>query len=208
MSLLCVTNSMRNVRSCVVRGEHASHCDGWRGVKECKGCLPKQAQHGLLCIHCWERVVSTMSVWPRFANTIEGLDRLVVHDSAGVRGKAGSRIPIPQTWLDVEEVESFLKTYHDAGDNLEYWVSSEQGAKDSINFCVTADRAMRSHPIEEKAHRITRARCTECKFPSLVWIPTQYQGDEVTVKCKNPECGHEMDQSTFELLAQVEGSKK
>lgn len=208
MSLLCVTNSMRNVRSCVVRGEHASVCDGWRGVKECKGCLPKKAQHGLLCMTCWDRVVTTMSGWPLFAKTIEGLDRLVVHDTGGVRSKAAGSIPIPQTWLDVDEAESFLKTYRDAGENLDYWVSSEAGAKDSINFCISAERAMRTHPLEEKSHRLIDAKCSECRLLSLVWQPAQFFGDEVHVVCMNPECKHEMDQTTFELLAQVEGNKK
>lgn len=208
MSLLCVTNSMRNVRSCVTRGEHGSVCDGWRGSKECKGCLPKKAQHGLLCMNCWERVVTTMTAWPSFAQTIEGLDRLVVHDTGGVRSKAAGSIPIPQTWLDVDEAESFLVTYRKAGENLDFWVSSDAGAKDAINFCISAERAMRSHPLEEKAHRLSGSKCSECNWVSLVWQPTQFFGDEVRVVCMNPECGHEMDQATFELLALTEGAKK
>lgn len=208
MSLLCVTNSMRNVRSCMVRGEHASVCDGWRGDKECKGCLPRKAQHGLLCMACWERVVDTMSAWPSFAETIEGLDRLVVHESAGVRSKAAGSIPIPQTWLDVDEAESFLHTYKQAGRNLDYWVSSEHGAMDAINFCISAERAFRTHPLEEKPHPLVAVRCSECERVSLVWEPTRHLGDEVQVVCKNKACGHVMDQSTFELLAQTEGNKK
>ena len=207
MSLLCVTNKIRPGKH-NVRGKHASGCDGWRGEEECKGCLPRKAQHGLLCMACWERVVDTMSAWPSFAETIAGLDRLVVHESAGVRSKAAGSIPIPQTWLDVDEAESFLHTYKQAGDNLDYWVSSEHGAMDAINFCVSAERAFRTHPLEEKAHRIKLTVCPECEAPSLVWQPASFFGDEVQVVCCSAECGHVMDQSTFELLAQVEGRKK
>lgn len=207
MSLLCVTNSMRNVRSCVVRGEHASVCDGWRGAKECQGCLPKEAQHGLLCMTCLERVVTTMTAWPSFTEAIAGLDRLVVHESVGSSSKAAGYCNLLNTWLDVDEAESFLGTYRSAGDNLDLWVSSEAGARDAISFCGVAERAMRKHPLKETSHRILRARCTECQLQSLVWEPTQFLGDEVHVRCKNPECGHEMDQSSFELLALAEGNK-
>lgn len=208
MSLICVTNDMKGIKSCITHGQHASHCDGWRGIKECQGCLPKKAQHGLLCRECWERLVHTMNMWPEFAQLVSSLDRLVTPENAGVRGKAGSRVPIPQTWLDVEEAESFLHSYKTAGSNLDYWVSSTEGAKDSINFRISAERAIRTHPLEEKAHRIKTARCSECKCQSLVWIPTQHLGDDVKVICQNIECNHQMDQTTFELLALTEGANK
>lgn len=74
--VVCITNSVPDLRSCVVRGAHLSNCDGWRRsydaatgqtthdyemiwdadarenvrtLIECPGCPPRQAEHGLLC---------------------------------------------------------------------------------------------------------------------------------------------------------------
>lgn len=59
---VCVTNSITDLPSCIVVGEHRSHCDGRaRRVnletgrttiledRECRGCLPRPAERGHLC---------------------------------------------------------------------------------------------------------------------------------------------------------------
>lgn len=73
---VCVTNDIRDLRPCVVKGAHKSNCDGWarrydreseqtilaysitynaeegvneRFLIECGGCLPRKATTGLLC---------------------------------------------------------------------------------------------------------------------------------------------------------------
>ena len=70
----CVTNDVNDLRSCTIRGMHAGNCDGYArrwdvgtqmrvlisvptfvddGViyeyAECRGCLPREAEHGRLC---------------------------------------------------------------------------------------------------------------------------------------------------------------
>jgi len=203
MSLVCITNDMPGVRSCTIRGQH-SICDGWRGEKECKGCLPRSAEHGLLCWACWERLITVMTAWPEFAQLVAPLDRVMMPDNAGVRSSTAGHIPLPQTWLDVNEAESFLLSLTSVGANTDAWVSSESGAKDAVNFMRVAERAFISHPIEEKPHKIVRTRCFKCSMLTLVWNPPKYLGDAVKVTCRNPGCLHEIDQTSFEVIAQIE----
>lgn len=204
MSLVCITNDMHGVRSCTVSGEHSATCDGWRGSRECRGCLPRPAQHGLLCWSCWEHLIEVMTQWPRFAGLISGIDRAVQRDTAGVRTTAEGHIPIPATRLSVDECESFLKSYMG---NADEWVSRVDGAKDAITFTRAAETAFRMHPIEEKAHRVTRFRCIKCGHVSLVWIPPQTAGDQVQVNCSTDGCDYVLDQSSFEIVADLEERK-
>ena len=71
--LVCITNDMHDIRSCTVKDQHAANCDGWSyrwnethqrleaTGRECHGCLPRNARHGLLCLSCWEGVVQALS---------------------------------------------------------------------------------------------------------------------------------------------------
>lgn len=204
MSLVCITNNMAGVRSCTVVGEHSVNCDGWRGSRECRGCLPRPAEHGLLCWHCWEHLITVLNRWPHFANIIGGIDRAVQRDSAGVRTTAEGYIPIPATRLSIDECESFLKSYTG---NTDEWVSRVDGAQDAIMFTRMAEVAFRSHPIEERAHRVTRFRCIKCDNNSLLWIPPANIGDHVQVKCVTEGCDYELDQSSFEIVSELEGKK-
>ena len=201
MSLVCITNDISGMRSCTVKGEHMSTCDGFRGERECRGCLPRPAEHGLLCWSCWENVVRVLTQWPHFAETINNMERAIQRDTAGVRTNTQGYIPIPATRLAVDECESYLKSYRG---NAEEWVSRIEGATDALLFVRLAEMAFRTHPIEETAHRINRFRCRRCNHLSLVWNPPAWAGDDVRVTCGNSECGYELDQAAFELVARME----
>lgn len=71
---VCVTNTMDDIRSCTIRGEHLSRCDGYarrwdrqigRAVildSECTGCLPRPAEVGYLCYDHLVRLDSALDV--------------------------------------------------------------------------------------------------------------------------------------------------
>jgi hypothetical protein len=202
MNLTCVTNDTKGVRSCTVRGEHTQACTGWKGDRECTGCLPRQAEHGLLCWSCWERLVQVYTRWDEFTGLLDGVDRAVQRDNAGVRSSSASHIPLPGTWLAIDECKSFLGSMTGM---IDEWVSRTRGAKDAVMFTVSAERAYRAYPIEEKSHRLKRQRCPKCSQQTLVWHPPQYFGDHVRVACSDEVCGQEMDQRSFETLASIEG---
>lgn len=199
--IVCITNSTPNIRSCVSKDKHVEGCTGERRGKPCMGCLPRPAQHGLLCWSCWENLVLTLNRWPEFAALISGIDRAVQRDTGGVRSSSAARIPIPATRLSVDECESFLSTYKG---NADEWVSRVNGATEAVQFTKAAESAFRSHPTEELPHRVKQTRCLKCSQNSLVWIPPAYLGDNVRVTCNNTECGYELDQSSFEMVAAIE----
>lgn len=217
MTLCCITNDMDDVRSCTIRDEHSSGCDGcayrWNSTKNeredsgrpCTGCLPQPAKHGLLCWGCWERVEHALTAWPAFAVIIASIDRAVVHDNGGIGGSSEGYVPIPGTRLAVDECESYLRTLTGPADA---WVARWDGAVDAVRFARAAESAFRTHAIEEKPHRIKRTRCTKCNQLTLIWNPPQYAHDLVRVTCQNKECLLELDQRSFEKVAEIEEGPK
>lgn len=195
MSLFCITNETPGVRSCRILGEHIPTC----GSESCKGCAPRLAEHGLLCWGCWENLVNTYARWGEFTSLLDGVERAVQLDNAGVRSSGGGRIPLPLTWLAIDECNGFLGSL---GETLDEWVAWTEGAKDAVRFTKAAHEAYRAHPIEESPHRLRKVRCTECSELALVWFPPAFFGDDVRVACT--QCSHEIDQHGFEMIAAIE----
>jgi hypothetical protein len=129
MTLICVTNSVDTVRSCVFYGEHTTGCSGeqraWHPEKkryiatgrECPGCLPRPAERGFLCSTCFEKLEATMSYADSHTPVVEAVD-LITHlrsiESAptsddGIRGgRPGSRVIMPESWQQADELYKAL----------------------------------------------------------------------------------------------------
>lgn len=204
VTLVCITNETKGVRGCRIRGQHGDSCPGDRYGRDCEGCVPRPAEHGLLCWGCWERVQHAWARWHEFTALTAGIERAVQRDNTGSTGQPSSTIPLTLLWLAIDECERYLKSL---SGTLDDWVARVDGAKDAILFAVSADIAYRSHPIEEKPHRLKRQRCPKCSQQTLVWHPPQYFGDHVRVACSDAACGQEMDQRSFETLAMIEGRR-
>jgi hypothetical protein len=121
--LTCITNSFSDVRSCTFRGEHVEGCTGsevrWDSLtgvltdtgRECRGCLPRPAERGMLCGQCAEQVEATLAKQDRGSAT-EALD-LITHlrstetaqqSQDGVRSAPGSRVILPVSWIAADEL--------------------------------------------------------------------------------------------------------
>jgi hypothetical protein len=201
MSIPCITNDYPGWRKpCLQNGEHLSTCDGRkRNGAECKKCLPRPAEHGLLCWNCWERLVLALTRWPEFAATILPLGRVMMQETAGVRTASAGHVGLTATMLTVNEVESYMLTLTKVGANADLWVSSVVGASDAIQFLKAAEQAFKTHPLEEAAHK-TRVRCVKCGQKSLDWNPPTQAGKPVTITCRNVECQTIFDQDEFEQM--------
>lgn len=211
MTLLCITNQMDDFRSCTIRGEHKVSCDGiayrwnpkryqWDVAGTCTGCLPRLARVGLLCAACYERVQYAWAEWtPEREALLGSIDRAVQRDTGGRTSGPEGFVPIPGTILAVNEISSYLGTWEG---NIELWVSTERGAMDAVRFARAVPAALRTHELEEKAHKIRRTRCSKCRQLTLVWKPPAEAAGHVTIVCAN--CGHELPQSAFEWVAAVE----
>jgi len=116
----CITNSTTDLRSCTIRGEHLSNCDGneyrWDDInrnlaptgRECHGCFPRPAQHGWLCATCFEQFEATFDVRePEKSDAPEALDLIshlrsietVTQDRTGSQSAPGSRVIVPPSWM-------------------------------------------------------------------------------------------------------------
>lgn len=207
MAIVCITNDMRDVRSCVRHKLHTDACDGWEYVynqetqrdeasgKPCRGCLPREARHGLLCEVCYERLGDALNGVGPWLTAMQGVENAVRRDTGGVRTKSGPPIPISPVQLAVDEVMSWYRYY--PGD-IDAWSQNYEGAKQAVHFARVTLSAVRSHEAEEKPHRIKRVRCEECGQTSLVWTPPGQFRAPVNVQCQNADCRHGLTQDQFE----------
>jgi hypothetical protein len=246
--------SMNDVRSCTVKGKHTEHCDGFEhrlhwewdpeqrkeiltiprpkrvGEKmpplpECQGCLPRLAEHGLLCWMCWEKVLDALKVALDMITHLRSVERGQQVDNQGVRGTSGWVLPVPATWrtadelimllghpapgfpsdANVWEIDAITERYLD--DIVpELWVSSMAGAEAAVRFYRLMQTAMHAHPMREYEHRIRNVRCYKCRQLTLLWKPPLEHFDDIHVECTNPRCGAVIDQTFYERLAILEES--
>lgn len=214
--LYCITNSMDDVRSCTIKGQHQLVCDGWtyrydrdkyREIatgKSCKGCRPREAQKGLLCWACWERVELAFADWtPLRERMLYEHDRLVQRDNAGVRSQIVGYVNLPATTLALNEILSYLKSCEEMP--VGQWVCSADGAKDAVRFARSVASAVRTHQIEENQRAMHRVRCPKCGRLSLVRKPPDGYKEPVTVECQTEGCGKLIDRdSSLVEIAKME----
>ncbi|WP_349862629.1 hypothetical protein [Leifsonia sp. WHRI 6310E] len=217
MTLLCITNQMDDARSCTIFGQHTVLCDGnryrwnerrgeWDVAGPCTGCLPRLARVGLLCAACFERVQYAFAEWtPEREAMLGSIARAVQRDTGGRTSGPEGYVPIPATILAVNEIGSYLGTF--PGD-IELWVTSPRGAMDAIRFARAVPEVLRTHELEEKAHKIRRTRCPECRQLTMVWTPPATPSAPVRVVCSNPECDGELQQDSFEKVAAIEDPER
>jgi hypothetical protein len=207
--ITCITNHTADLRACTVLGDHYDECDGFeytwvekRGREEatgneCRGCLPRPASQGLVCLSCWRNITAALAGYPELVRMLTGVDRAVVRDSSGMTSRGGPGVPLSSVQLSLEELDSYFTI---GGVTAEQWVSSELGARDAVRFARAFAAASSAHPTREKSHRIKRVRCPECNQLTLVWHPTQREGGDVQVRCSNVDCAHVVDHETFEEM--------
>lgn len=196
--ILCVAAwpGVPSVAPCKQSDVHLDSCEN----DACRGCFPRQAERGFLCAAHYDRVEHARMRWDEFTQRASGLglSKAVQRDNAGVRTTAEGHVNLTGVYLAVDEAERFL-----SGDgeilNVALWVQTEAGAADAIQFAAAAERAYRSHEVEERPHRLRRVRCPECQ-QQLIWDPPAWYEGHVTVKCSNDECRHVLNQDEYEEL--------
>lgn len=192
--ILCVASwpGVPSVAPC--RSGHLDTCTDPDGHP---GCRARNADRGFLCSSHFDRLEHAYARWDEFASRVGalGLSKAVQRDNAGVRTQADGHVNLTGVTLALDECTRFLASA--AGHrSLELWVSTEAGAADAIQFAAAAERAYRSHEVEERPHRIRRVRC-ECGA-QLIWRPPAWFEGDVTVQCS--VCEKRMTQDEFEGL--------
>lgn len=196
-TILCVAGhpGVPSVAPCKQRDVHLETCTN----DDCRGCFPRQAERGFLCASHFDRVEHALMRWSDFAIRAGslGLSKAVQRDTAGVRTTAEGHVNLTGVYLAIDECWRFLASSGDR--NADMWVQTEAGATDAIQFAAAAERAYRSHEVEERPHRIRRVRCPECS-QQMIWHPPAWFEGHVTVKCSNDECRHVLNQDEYEEL--------
>lgn len=99
---------------CVVRGAHADGCRD----RECRGCLPRPAESGVLCRFCFQRLVGAVvdvpGVHAHLASmAAEGVSSGAAGEHAGGRSVPGSRVLYPPALMAAEELAALLGSWAD-----------------------------------------------------------------------------------------------
>jgi hypothetical protein len=195
--LTCITNTMPDVRSCVVQGAHTADCD--RG-DTCTGCRPREAARGLLCGSCWFDLEHAVEEWAAFYRILGGEDRAMQPELDSARKpQLGPRVPISPMQIDIDAVLRLQP--HGL---LTMVVATSEGAMTAVRFTRAATDAIRRYPTAPGAKKITKNRCPACGLRTLVYEPAQHAGDDATVRCLSHSCGNIMDSTTFERVALIE----
>lgn len=199
--LTCITGSMRDFRGCVIRDEHyLDQPDMDAHLRQCNGCKPRQANVGMVCGPCFGRIEEAIVAAGPWFEMLEGVEHAVRRDTSG-GARHQPNVPLAPVPLAFDEVLSYYRSFTGTA---ERWVASRKGAEDAVRFARAMHSAAKNHPTAETAHKIRRTRCQKCEQLTLVWHPPQYFGGHVRVMCSNPECKWEVDQTSFEKIAQIE----
>lgn len=195
MTILCITTTgIPGIRPCTVRGVHRVTCQdhpGWTdNPGTCTGCLPREARVGFLCWPHHERVQAAYAAWPNFRAALEGVDRTVKLDNAGVRTSSEGYIPLPGTLLAIDECERLLASFPSGPRAFDMWISTPEGARDAVMFARAAEAAYRSHQIEEREAQLQRVRCPRCGQLTLIRQAPALELEPVRVTCDNEHCRH------------------
>ncbi|WP_105033511.1 hypothetical protein [Cryobacterium aureum] len=231
MTLVCITNDLDDVRSCIVNGQHASNCDGmeWQYDREaecsyptsneCGGCLPAPAEFGVLCYTCFEKTRGALKIALDMITHLRSVERAQQLDKNGVRAAATWILPVPNTWRMADELimllghpaPGFLSTATtedvkavteaQLDFDVNEWVSREAGGEDAVHFFRTMQHALAQHPFADVEHRVQNVRCWECRQLSLVWKPPLEFDGPLHIACSTPACEFVVDPTLYAILA-------
>lgn len=202
-TLTCITNALPDFRGCTIRDEHhTDYPDMAAHYATCNGCVQRPTFVGFVCAPCYHRIEEALRELRPWHQLLAGVDRAIQSDPEG-GGKPGSRLPIAPVPLTMEELASYRRSFTGSA---ERWVSDRAGATDAVRYARAAHTALKQHPTAETPHNINRTRCPNCEQQTLVWNPPAYYGADVRVTCRNPECDYEADQTTFDTIADIEGT--
>lgn len=215
MTLLCVTTEMHG-RSCTIRDHHLNTCDN----PDCKGCLPRPAEVGMLCYGCWVRFEAALSevvdlvthLWsiplgggaasdgekgkPSFgpgwggSKTMEAASAVRVA-LAVVAGVPAHPVPtIASVGAVARDVSLLVESI-----NPEQTVARMEGAVAAVEFFRELQRVLHLAVRDDKPRRVKWVRCRQCDQETLLMRPPLEYLDDVVVQCTNPGCGAVWDPS-------------
>lgn len=201
----CVTNTLHRVNRvdrpapCYRRDVHyatENHPD------DCRGCVPRSTEYGMLCRVCWARVTDMLS----------RVEDLIVHlrsiDSNGqaigerVQTTMQKRLVVPDSWLaadgmlealgfppipsaaTIDEAFAIAADAVNAWGDLERIVSTREGAKRAVVLVKRMHTALRRWSDAEAHYRhVPYLLCPNCSQRTLWRRAPLVFGDDLVVEC-------------------------
>jgi hypothetical protein len=201
----CITTDLENVNRadrphvCIRRGVHWATCEH---PETCRGCVPREAEHGLLCAVCWAKVEDALG----------RVEELIVHlrsiDSNGqaigerVQTTMQKRLVVPDSWLAADGLMEALgspaipstasidEAFVIAKDAVGVWadpdpiVSTREGAKRAVVLVKRMQVALSRWPDSEVDwRRVPEILCPSCSQATLYRKGPLHFHDEIMVQC-------------------------
>lgn len=97
---------------CTTRGQHTTDC---ADRSECRGCLPRPAEHGTLCAWCWQRLNADVAGAPRLVAHLREIGKPAAQaappsDTQTHRDPAEGSI-LPAAWVAADELHAMLASW-------------------------------------------------------------------------------------------------
>lgn len=181
MTILCITTEgLPGIRPCTHLGEHritcpdrdvnraiAEHEHGAAPERTCHGCMPRKADRGYLCQHCYERVEQAYIAWAPFRRLLaEAGGRTSTAEGGSASALGYSNLTLAH--LAVDACERHLQ---DRGARtIDVWVHDRDGAAHAIQFATEAESAYRSLKVDDRNEHATefvRTRCPNCDYVTV-----------------------------------------
>lgn len=150
------------VSGCCLRGEHLAECDGTTvdrggGVVECRGCLPRPAEVGVLCQWCWGRLQSVVRTMPALVDHLWEVAVPSVSSPSGYTGSGGSapgpRALYPASLSVADDLVGMLAAWCDYVAEVRglvvprpagLWLTDRDGGQDAVVAGVRSSSAARA----------------------------------------------------------------
>lgn len=197
---------------CRLRDTHGEGCRS----ENCRGCFPREAKFGYLCDTCWTRLHVQLSDWAQFSTLILAFGTLVQSDSDGRKSRPDGYTVLAQTFLDVDEAESYLQPLDGvygivaANGDAQTWIKTPKGARNAAMFTKCAERCRRSHEIAQADGKLRKWRCPNCHQTNptelTLWLKQpQFLGDVRVISCVKG-CGYSVSMDRASVIADVESA--
>ena len=175
------------VSGCTIRGEHLAECDGTAlgrdgELMECRGCLPRPAEVGVLCPWCWGRLQSLVRTMPSLVDHLLEMAEPALSspmgraDGGGTSARPGERSLYPAAMAEVDELHAMLATW--AGE-----VAAERpgaGLPPAVSRLTVPDADGVREPLGPASAGSTR-RLVGWLAQHLEWVASQpWAGDMLT----------------------------
>lgn len=91
---------------CTTTNQHTTDCPG-----NCRGCLPRPAEHGTLCAWCWQRLNLDLESIPALLHHLREIAKPTaqaapLNDGTSRHGDPAEATVLPAAWLEADELEN------------------------------------------------------------------------------------------------------